>query len=188
MKKIYGLTIASVLALALSGCTGGSSTSLSTASTDKDKDGVMDISDQCPMTKAGVKVNADGCAVFEGMTPAIAATLDVKEVCNVSKLGIEQVIANAKKYNKAAIEEKVEFRRLGVNNSDLIIAAEEGYKSGAKMVEPKDFKGKPSKTKLATDYAAWRACAFGLAALQQKEEGKSTWRDAVPGADYKLPN
>jgi hypothetical protein len=184
MKKIYGLTIASALALALAGCT-GSSSSLSTANTDKDKDGVMDISDQCPNTKAGVKVSADGCAIFAGVTPAEAATLDQREVCSIDKLGIEKVLANAKLYNESAKKEKVELRRLGVNNSDLIVSVEEAIKTGAKMVNPKDFKGKASKTKLKTDYAAHRACTFGLAALQQKHEAKSTWRLAVPGDGYK---
>ncbi|MBD3841259.1 MAG: hypothetical protein IE909_05150 [Campylobacterales bacterium] len=185
MKKIYGLTIASVLALALTGCAGGSSSSLSTAKTDKDKDGVMDISDQCPNTKPGVKVSADGCEIFAGITLAEAATLNEKEVCNVAKLGIDQVIANAKLYNEQAKKEKVEFRRLGVNNSDLIISVEEGIKAGAKEVNPKDFKGKDSKTKLEINYAAHRACTFGLAALQYKEEGKSTWRNEVPGDGFK---
>jgi hypothetical protein len=185
MKKIYGLTIASALALALAGCT-GSSSSLSTAHTDKDKDGVMDISDQCPNTKAGVKVSADGCAIFTGVTPAEAAKLDQREVCSVEKLGIEKVLANAKVYNASAIKEKVEFRRLNVNNSDLIKSVEEALKTGAKEVNPMHFKGKKrSKTKLATDYAAHRACAFGLAALQQKHEAKSTWRLAVPGDGFK---
>lgn len=184
MKKIYSLTIASALALALSGCT-GSSSSLSTAHTDKDKDGVADISDQCPNTKAGVKVSKDGCAIFAGVTPAEAAKIDEREVCSIEKLGIEKVLENAKLYNDSAIKEKVEFRRLGVNNSGLIAAVEEGLKAGAKEIEPKDFKGKASKQKFKIDYAAHRACAFGLAALQQKEEGKSTWRLAVPGDGYK---
>lgn len=184
MKKIYGLTVASALVLSLAGCT-GSSTSLSTAHTDKDKDGVMDISDQCPNTKAGVKVSADGCAVSMTLTPEAASKMDQREVCNVEKLGIETVLAHAKQYNEAAIAEKVEYRRLGVNNSDLIISVEEALKTGAKEVNPKDFKGKASKTKLATDYAAWRSCAFALSALQQKHEAKSTWRLAVPGDGYK---
>jgi hypothetical protein len=184
MKKIYGLTIASALALALAGCT-GSSSSLSTANTDTDKDGVMDISDQCPNTKAGVKVSADGCAVFAGVTLAEAAKLDQREVCNVKKLGVEKVLANAKLYNDAAKKEKVEFRRLGVNNTDLIISVEEALKSGSKTVAPKDFKGKDTKFNFKVEYAAHRACAFGLSALQFKEEAKSTWRMAVPGDGYK---
>ena len=58
MKKLYSMTIAAGLALALSGCTGNAG--LSTASTDKDKDGITDIQDQCPNTVAGTKVSADG--------------------------------------------------------------------------------------------------------------------------------
>lgn len=119
------------------------------------------------------------------ITPAEAYKLDERNVCNVEKLGIKKVIENAKMYNDAAIAEKVEYRRLDVNNADLIIAVEEAIKSGAKEVNPKDFKGKESKTKLDTNYAAWRACAFGLNALQSKEEAKSTWRAGVPGDGYK---
>ena len=119
------------------------------------------------------------------ITPAASVKLDQREVCNVSKLGIETVLANAKVYNAAAIKEKVEFRRLGVNNSDLIIAVEEGLKTKAATVTPKDFKGKETKDKFPIEYAAHRACTFGLSALQQKHEGKSTWRLAVPGDGYK---
>jgi hypothetical protein len=183
MKKIYGLTVASALVLTLAGCT-GSSTSLSTAHTDKDKDGVMDISDQCPNTKPGVKVSADGCAIYAGVSLEDAVKLNEKEVCSVEKNGVEKVLANAKAYNAAAIKEKVEFRRLGVNNSDLIISVEEALKTGAKTVAPKDYKGKATKFNFTVEYAAHRACAFGLAALQFKEEAKSTWRLAVPGDKY----
>jgi hypothetical protein len=119
------------------------------------------------------------------LTPAASVKLDQREVCNVSKLGIETVLANAKVYNAAAIKEKVEFRRLGVNNSDLIIAVEEGLKAKATTVTPNDFKKKPTKDKFPIEYAAHRACTFGLSALQQKHEGKSTWRLAVPGDGYK---
>ncbi len=121
----------------------------------------------------------------DSLTPAASLKLDQRDVCNVSKHGIETVLANAKVYNASAIKEKVEFRRLGVNNSDLIIAVEESLKSGAKTVTPKDFKGKATKDKFPIEYAAARACTFGLSALQQKEEGKSTWRLAVPGDGYK---
>jgi PBP1b-binding outer membrane lipoprotein LpoB len=119
------------------------------------------------------------------LTPAASVKLDQREVCNVSKLGIETVLANAKVYNAAAIKEKVEFRRLCVNNSDLIIAVEEGLKAKATTVTPNDFKKKPTKDKFPIEYAAHRACTFGLSALQQKHEGKSTWRLAVPGDGYK---
>lgn len=132
-----------------------------------------------------------GCMGGSGsVTPSGAVKLDQREVCNVSKLGIEAVLANAKMYNSAAKKEGVEFRRLNVNNSDLIAAVEEGIKTGAKTVNPVHFKSKPnkikkSKTKLEINYAAHRACTFGLSALQQKHEGKSTWRLAVPGDGYK---
>eukprot|EP01155_Anaeramoeba_flamelloides_P009854 Anaeramoba_flamelloidesa2258_142.p4 GENE.a2258_142~~a2258_142.p4 ORF type:complete len:149 (+),score=9.65 a2258_142:852-1298(+) len=126
-----------------------------------------------------------GTSNSTALTPAKAYKIDQKEVCSVEKLGIKTVIAHAKAYNDAAIKENVEYRRLGINNSDLIIAVEEAIKSGAKMVNPKDFKGKKSKTKLETNYAATRACTFGLNALQNKYEAKSTWRAGIPGDGYK---
>jgi hypothetical protein len=125
-----------------------------------------------------------GCTSSGGPTPQAAFEMDVEKQCNLKQNSIEDVLANAKTFNAAAIKEKVEFRRLGINNSDLIIAVEEGLKSGAKEVEPKTFKGKPSKQKFDIGYAAERACKFGLSALQFKHEGKSTWRAAVPGDGY----
>lgn len=108
-----------------------------------------------------------------------------KNECSIQENGISDVIASAKKYNEIAKAKGLEFRRLGVNNSDLIISVEEAIKTGAKEVNPKDFKGKTSKTKLETNYAAQRACKFAITALSQAEEAKTTWRLAVPGDGYK---
>lgn len=126
-------------------------------------------------------------ACVSSSTPSIASAVkeDVKTVCSVEKSGIENVIATAKKYNEIAKAEGLEFRRLTVNNSDLIISVEEAIKTGAKEVNPNTFKGKPSKTKLPTDYAAQRACKFAISALTQSVEAKNTWRLAVPGDGYK---
>ncbi len=110
---------------------------------------------------------------------------DINKVCSVKTNGIKKVLETAKSYNAVAIKKGVEFRRLGVNNSDLIISVEDAIKTGKKEVNPKDFKGKKSKTKLETNYAAERACKFAIAALVQSHEGKSTWRLAVPGDGYK---
>ncbi len=111
--------------------------------------------------------------------------MDEKAMCDIKANGIEKVIATAKQYNEVAKKKGLEFRRLGVNNTDLIISVEEAIKTGAKEVNPLDIKGKPSKTKLETTYAAVRACKFAIAALNQAEEGKKTWRLAVPGDGYK---
>lgn len=112
--------------------------------------------------------------------------MDVKKMCDVKANGIEKVIATANKYNAEAKKKGLEFRRLNVNNSDLIKSVEEALKTGAKEVNPMHFKGKTrSKTKLATDYAAWRACTFAISALTQAEEAKKSWRLAVPGDGYK---
>jgi hypothetical protein len=140
---------------------------------------------------SALSLSLAGCAGgTSGLSPEKASKLDQRDVCNVEKHGIEKVLANAKVYNAAAIKEGVEFRRLNVNNSDLILSVEEALAKGAKEVNPLHFKSKPkkvkrSKTKLPVDYAAWRACTFGLAALQQKHESETTWRLAVPGDGFK---
>ncbi|RXJ98762.1 hypothetical protein CRU98_08330 [Arcobacter sp. CECT 8986] len=114
-----------------------------------------------------------------------AQSLNEKKVCDVNLNGIDKVINTAKAYNEIAIKREVEFRRLGVNNSGLIAAVEEGIKTGAKEVNPKDFKGKDSKTVLPIDFAAERACKFAISALVQEKEAQTTWRLAVPGDGYK---
>ena len=141
---------------------------------------------------SAIALSLAGCtAGSNGLSPADAAKIDPIKVCNITAdNSIEQVLANAKAYNAAAIKEGVEFRRLNVNNSALIASVEEALKTGAKTVNPLHFKSKPkkikkSKTKLATTYAAERACKFGLAALTQKHEAESTYRLAIPGDGYK---
>jgi len=114
--------------------------------------------------------------------------IDTKITCNVEKNGISKVLEEAKKYNKIAKTEGLEYRRLSVNNSDLIIAVEEGIKKGLKIVNPKTFKGKKSKTKLEINFAAERSCKFAIDALQTYLESKKTWRNAVPGKTLKVFN
>jgi len=49
-----------------------------------------------------------------------ASKLDVKKVCDVKANGLEKVIAVAKKYNPEAVKLGVEFKRLGIKNSEYI--------------------------------------------------------------------
>ncbi len=112
---------------------------------------------------------------------------DVDKQCNVAKLGIDKVIGFAKVHNKEAKAKGLEFRRLNVNNTDLIKAVDEAIASGAKTVQPMHYKGKKkSKTKLDINYAAARACHFAISALTQAKEAKKTWKQAVPGDGYKF--
>ncbi|QDF29104.1 hypothetical protein [Halarcobacter anaerophilus] len=126
-------------------------------------------------------------ACVSSSSPSMETALkeDLNTVCSVEKSGIENVIATAKAYNEVAKAKGLEFRRLEVDNSNLITSVEEAIKTGAKEVNPKTFKGKPSKTKLPTDYAAQRACRFAISALQQADASKKTWRLAIPGDGYK---
>ena len=112
--------------------------------------------------------------------------MDEKKDCDVKSNGIAKVIATANVYNEQAKKQGLEFRRLNVNNTDLIKSVEEAIKTGAKEVNPMHFKGKKkSKTKLETNYAAQRACKFAITALTQAQEAKTSWRLAVPGDGYK---
>ncbi|SKB30676.1 hypothetical protein [Malaciobacter marinus] len=124
------------------------------------------------------------CASSSSPSLSSIKDIDVEKVCSVENNGIEKVIQTAKKYNEIAKKNELEFRRLGVNNTDLIISVEEAIKTGAKEVNPKDFKGKASKTKLPIDFAAIRACKFAITALTQANEAKTSWRLAVPGDGY----
>ncbi len=133
----------------------------------------------------GITALAFTACTASGPTPASALKADERALCNVSANGIEKVLATAKEYNAVAQKEGVEFRRLSVNNSALIVAVEEAIKTGAKEVNPLDFKGKKSKTVLDTNFAAERACKFAISALAQKEYGKTNWKLAVPGDGYK---
>jgi len=140
------------------------------------------------MKKLTIKIATSIALLASGLVTANAteySKIDVEKVCSVKDNGISKVVETAKKYNDIAIKEGLEFRRLGVNNSGLIASVEDAIKTGAKEVNPKDFKGKASKTKLETNFAAHRSCKFAIRALQQAEEAKSTWRLAIPGDGYK---
>ncbi len=115
-----------------------------------------------------------------------AAALDVAKVCDVKANGLDAVLATAAKYNAEAKKLGVEFKRLGVTNSNYIKGTTEAAKAKQKDVVLKyKKKGKVKSLKLSTDYAAWRACSFAIRALQQKHEAESTWRLAIPGDGFK---
>ncbi len=114
----------------------------------------------------------------------IALNVDVKEVCNAKKNNINDVLALATTFNKIAIKEGVEFKRLGMSNTQYINATKKAIKLGAKTIDIVNKKKKKTGT-VSTSYAAWRACSFAIRALQQKDEANETWRLAVPGDQYK---
>lgn len=132
-----------------------------------------------------VVISFTACATTSEPSLQSATKVELEKECSVKAVGIKKVIATAKMYNEVAKKKGIEFRRLKVNNTDLIISVEEAIKIGAKEVNPKDFKGKKSKTKLETNYAAQRACKFAITALTQAYEAKTAWRLAVPGDGYK---
>jgi len=174
MKKLYSITIAAGLALALSGCAGNNA---STPSGDKDGDGVANISDQCPNTLAGTKVSKDGCKIYTSVLD-----LDVHKVCSVKDNGLESVLAIAKKYNPMAVKHQVEFMRFGASTTAYIKGAEAAIKSGSATA---NIKQKKKVVKMDTNYATWRACTFAVTALQQEAESGKNWRESVPGDGFK---
>jgi hypothetical protein len=174
MKRIYSLTIAAGLALALSGCTGNN---VSTPSGDKDGDGVANISDQCPNTKMGTKVSKDGCKIYTSILD-----IDVQKVCNVKANGIATVLETAKKYNPTAVKHQVEFMRFKVSNTKAIAAIEKTIKEGKTTVA---LLKKKKYALTSVEDATQRACTFAIGALQLEAESAKNWRDAVPGDGFK---
>jgi len=115
-----------------------------------------------------------------------AAALDVKKVCDVKSNGLDKVLATAATYNKEAVAQGIEFKRLGITNSKYIDATTQAVKAKSKETVIKyKKKGKEKTKKFPTDYAAWRACNFAIRALQQKAEAEKTWSLAVPGDGFK---
>ncbi len=130
-------------------------------------------------------------AVSSGMGSAAslasAATVDVAKVCDVKNNGLEAVLATAAEYNALAKEMGVEFKRLGVTNSNYIEGTTAAVKARQKEVTlTYRKKGKEKHQTFPTRYAAWRACHFAVRAVQQVNEAEKTWRLAVPGAGFKF--
>lgn len=114
-------------------------------------------------------------------------SVDVAKVCDVKANGIKTVLATAAKYNKIAKKHGVEFKRLGMTNTQYIDETNKALKAGQKKIKLLDKKGKVDKKlpAVTVEYAAHRACKFAISALTQEAEGKTSWRLAVPGDGYK---
>lgn len=130
----------------------------------------------------GVAIALSGCVSNE---PSISEmNLNEKQLC-ASSNGVASLLETAAKYNKIAKEHKVEFKRLGMSNTQYIDETNKAIAAGEKTVTLLDAKGKPTKNKVTVEYAAERACKFAVSALSQEADGKKTWRDAVPGDGFK---
>jgi len=132
----------------------------------------------------GLALALTGCGSNPVSTPSIE-NLDERKLCNVKENGISDVLATATHYNKIAKEHKVEFMRLGMRTSQYIDETNKAIKAGSKTVVLLNKKGKATKNSVSVEYAAHRACKFAVSALTQEEEGKKTWRAAVPGDGFK---
>jgi len=133
---------------------------------------------------AGLALALSGCTSNTVSTPSFEK-LDEKKLCDVKANGIENVLATAVKYNKIAKEHGVEFKRLGMTNTQYIDGTTEAIKTGGKKVVLLNKKGKATKNSVSVEYAAVRACKFAVSALILEAEGKNTWRAAVPGDGFK---
>ncbi len=162
MKKIYNTILISGVSLLFVAC--GSVAS-------------NDVADKAQTALKKVKVVT--------ISPKEAMKVDVKKACDVKANGIEKVLATASLYNAGAKELGIEFKRLGMTTTQYINETKKALKSASKEVTLLDKKGKKTKNKVSTEYAAWRACTFAIRALQQKEEAESSWRLAVPGDGFK---
>jgi len=111
--------------------------------------------------------------------------LNVREVCNVEKNGIDKVLNLAVKYNPIAVKKGLEFKRLGMTNTQYIAAIKDALKTNKKTITLLDKKGKKTKNKLSIENATSRACKFAISALTQDIEAQSSWKLAVPGTGYK---
>jgi len=136
------------------------------------------------LAATGLALVISGCGSSSVSTPS-NDTLDGKKLCNVESNGIETVLVTAVQYNKIAKEHGVEFKRLGMTNTQYIVGSQEALKTGAKRVVLLNKKGKPTKNSVTVSYAVERACKFAVSALTQEAEGKNTWRAAVPGDGFK---
>jgi basic membrane lipoprotein Med (substrate-binding protein (PBP1-ABC) superfamily) len=132
---------------------------------------------------AGLALAFSGCG-SNSLSTASMENQDEKTLCDVSANGIESVLNMAEKHNAIAKEHGVEFKRLGMTNTQYINETRKAVKTGAKEVVLLNKKGKPTKNSVTVEYAAQRACKFAISALTQEIEGKTTWRAAVPGDGF----
>jgi len=135
----------------------------------------------------GLALALSGCGSNPVPTPSndTSDTLNERTLCNIEANGIDNVLATAVKYNMIAKKHGVEFKRLGMTNTQYIDETKKSLKSGSKTVVLLNKKGKATKNSVSVEYAAHRACKFAVSALTQEEEGKKTWRAAVPGDGFK---
>jgi len=135
----------------------------------------------------GLALALSGCGSNPVPAPSndTSDTLNERTLCNIEANGIDNVLATAVKYNMIAKKHGVEFKRLGMTNTQYIDETKKSLKSGSKTVVLLNKKGKATKNSVSVEYAAHRACKFAVSALTQEEEGKKTWRAAVPGDGFK---
>ncbi|MGK0256393.1 MAG: uncharacterized lipoprotein YehR (DUF1307 family) [Arcobacteraceae bacterium] len=131
----------------------------------------------------GLIITLSGCGGNTVITPTFDK-LNEKTLCNVQENGIKNVLATAAKYNKIAKDHGVEFKRLGMTNTQYIDETNKAITSGSTKVVLLNKKGKATKNSVSVEYAAQRACKFAISALTQEAEGKTTWRAAVPGDGF----
>ncbi len=130
----------------------------------------------------GLAIALSGCG-NNASTPSTMDKQSERTLCDVQANGIEAVLDMAVKHNAIAKEHGVEFKRLGMTNTQYIDETKKALASGTKTIVLLNGK-KPTKNSVTVEYAAQRACKFAISALTQEAEGKTNWRAAVPGDGF----
>jgi len=161
MKKLYSILAAAGIVIALSGCAGNT-----------------------VKTPEPINIQPLTLVQIQDEIGKVALKIDVKEVCDIKKSSINDVLSIAEVFNNVSKLHGVEFKRLGMTTTEYIAGAKKAIESNSKTV-PLTNNTKATKNSVSVEYAVQRACKFAISALTQEEEGKTTWRAAVPGDGFK---
>jgi len=162
MKKLYSIAAATGLAIALSGCAGNT-----------------------VKTPEPINIQPLTLVQIQDEIGKVALKIDVKEVCDIKKSSINDVLSIAEVFNNVSKLHGVEFKRLGMTTTQYIDETHKAIKKGSTKVVLLNKKGKPTNNSVSIEYAAQRACKFAVSALTQEADAKNTWRSAVPGGGFK---
>lgn len=89
---------------------------LKVAPLDGDGDGVVDGLDQCKSTEAGAVVDADGCAIFDGVLEGVNFFSASARLTPKAKRILDGVVVTLKKYPRAKIEVNAHTDSVGTEN------------------------------------------------------------------------
>lgn len=91
---------------------------------DFDRDGVPDVSDICPDTPRGVRVNSVGCAVFEGKLDGVSFDSGSADLTRGSRKILDKVSVELKKYPEIRIFVQAYTDSVGSEKANLNLSRE----------------------------------------------------------------